>query len=157
MTDFVELHNIAFFAHHGLHPEETKLGQRFFISLRVELDLRRVGASDSIGDTVHYGDLHAITAAMQGASAISGDSESSASVELASGRRVDIPVGPFRLLETLAHQLALVILRVYESVDAVEVQVRKPSVPIAGILDHAAIGVRRVRDDLRVGSGRHRG
>ena len=40
MTDRILLTRIAVYAYHGIHPEEERLGQRFYVSLDCRLDLR---------------------------------------------------------------------------------------------------------------------
>lgn len=146
--DSIELRNMAFFAHHGVHEEENRLGQRFFVTMRVELDLRRAGEDDSLRETINYADLHALALAMQGTPGTRPAPGQRIAVTLHGGRVVHVPVGPFRLLEALAHHLAIEVLRHFAVAQAVVVQVRKPSVPIAGILDDAVIEVRRTRIDL---------
>lgn len=147
-SDYIELRDMAFFAHHGVHEEELRMGQRFFVTIRVALDLRRPGDDDSLRETVNYADLHAIALAMQGQPGARPKAGETTEVLLSDGRRVDVPLGPFRLLEALAHHLALEILRHFELAAAVRIDIRKPSVPIAGILEYAAIGVERNRADL---------
>jgi dihydroneopterin aldolase len=147
--DTIELHDMAFYAHHGVHEEENRLGQRFFVSIIVGLDLRGAGDSDRVKETINYADLHAITQAMQGGRDESEKGKSrTVSVKLSNKDTIKVSAGPFRLLETLGHQLALTLLRTFEQAEQVEVRIRKPSVPIEGILDHAAITIRRSRQDL---------
>ena len=56
-TDRIILERLAIFAHHGVLPEEQKTGQRFFVSLDCELDLRRAGETDDLADSVNYAEL----------------------------------------------------------------------------------------------------
>jgi len=148
ISDYIELNGMAFFAHHGVHEEELRMGQRFFVTIRVGLDLRRAGDDDNLRETINYADLHAIALAMQGQPGARPAHGELTDVKLSSGRVIRVPLGPFRLLEALAHHLALEILRHFEMAQTVRIDIRKPSVPIAGILEYAAIGVERSRADL---------
>ena len=46
--DHIDLKGMAFFGYHGDEPEETKLGQRFYIDVEMDLDLSRVGETDAL-------------------------------------------------------------------------------------------------------------
>lgn len=41
--DKMVLHRMEYYGYHGVFPEERKLGQRFYIDLELELDLREAG------------------------------------------------------------------------------------------------------------------
>jgi len=122
MTDTITLANVAYFARHGLHPEEERLGQRFYVDLAVDLDLSKVGRSDDYADTVGYDKLLDTVG------------------EVVAGERVN-------LIEVLADRIARTVLARFGMVTATVVTVRKPSAPVEGILDHVAVTVRRRRDD----------
>ena len=93
MTDRILLSRIAVFAHHGLHPEEERLGQRFYVSLDVRLDLAPAGCADDWKQTVSYDRLAAIV------------------LEVATGRR-------FALIEALAEVVAARILEAHPRVES---------------------------------------
>src|SRR5699024_12775739 len=40
---------------HGLLPEETKLGQRFNVTVELYVSLKEAGTSDEMDDSVNYG------------------------------------------------------------------------------------------------------
>ena len=46
MSDRILIHRIAIFAYHGVHAEEERLGQRFYVSLDCSLDLSEAGRDD---------------------------------------------------------------------------------------------------------------
>lgn len=120
MPDRILVHRIAVFAHHGVLPEETRLGQRFYVSLDCRLDLSEAGRSDDVARTVSYADLAAIV------------------VEHATQRRFD-------LIEALAETIAAEILRRFERVRSVAVRVDKPSAPVPAVLDGVAVEIVRSR------------
>lgn len=120
MTDRVFVSNLCLFGHHGVMPEETRLGQRFFLDIDCRVDLEEAVRDDDYGKAVCYGRLCDVAAEVS-------DS------------------GPFRLIETLAERIAVAILARFDRVAEVRVEVRKPSAPIAARLDHAGVEITRRR------------
>ena len=121
MTDRIQLSRIAVYAYHGIHPEEEKLGQRFYVSLDARLDLRPAGENDDWKRTVSYDRLAKIV------------------VDVATERR-------FALIEGLAEVIARQILATYQQIHTIIVKVEKPAAPIPTILDGVAIEIERKRD-----------
>lgn len=121
MSDRILVERIAVHAHHGVLPEEERLGQRFLVSLACELDLGPAGRSDDLAQAVSYADLVALA------------------VGIATGRR-------FRLIEALAETIAAKILRAHPAVEAVTVRIDKPGAPVPAIVDAIAVEITRRRD-----------
>ena len=118
--DRIILEAMTFYGHHGVNPEERKVGQPFTVDLQVYGDFRVPGRSDNLEDTVDYSELYRITKAV-----VEGE--------------------PHNLLESVAESIAQRILDSFE-VAAVAVRVAKPSPPIAGAtLKAAAVEVYRER------------
>lgn len=111
---------MAFYGYHGTDPHEAKLGGRFFVDTVLEADLARPGRSDRLEDTVNYEKVYAIIRAH---------------VE---GKR-------FNLLEALAQSIADEVLQDFPAVSQATVRVRKPGVPLKGILDFTQVEVVRSR------------
>lgn len=120
MPDRILLTRIAVWANHGLFPEEERLGQRFYVSLDVRLDLGPAGRSDDWRRTVSYDRLAAIV------------------VEVATGRR-------FALIEALGEVVAETILATWPQVESLVVRIEKPAAPIPAILDGVAVEIERRR------------
>ena len=119
-ADKVSLQSMLFYAHHGNSSEERSLGQRFSVDLEVEVDLRRAGQSDDLGDTVSYTHLYRVVR--------------------------EIMEGPSRnLLETLAEEIAARLLTGF-TVEAARVRVAKLSPPIPGAAVSAWVEVFRRRE-----------
>ena len=55
----IQLKNVAFYARHGLLPEEAQLGQRFYVDVQVVLSPELDIAADSPEQTVNYVALYA--------------------------------------------------------------------------------------------------
>lgn len=121
MSDRILLTRIAVYAYHGIHPEEERLGQRFYVSLDCRLDLHPAAENDDWKRTVSYDRLAKIV------------------VDVATERR-------FSLIEALAEVIARQILSTYAQIHTVTVKVEKPAAPIPTILDGVAIEIERRRD-----------
>lgn len=118
--DSIRLKNMQFFGRHGLFEAEAILGQRFEVDLEVRLDLEPAGLSDAMEDSVHYGELYETV------------------------RRI-VEEERMNLLEALSHRIATAVLAQDQRIAETVVTVRKPGVPIPGILDCAEVTIRRVR------------
>lgn len=118
--DRIEIIGLEVWAHHGVLPHEKDLGQRFVIDVACEMDLTAVMASDDLQQTLDYGVL---------------------------AERVHDVVSRERheLIERVA-QRVLDICFADARVDAAEVTVRKPSVPLTVPAAEVRVSVRRERD-----------
>ena len=58
MTDKITLHNMSFYAYHGVTPAEREVGQRFYVDANIYLDLSVAGKSDRVKDTVDYVEVY---------------------------------------------------------------------------------------------------
>jgi len=121
MTDTIIISRLAVYAHHGVHDEEARLGQRFYVSLHCSVDLGPAGRSDDYGLSVCYGDVAALVN------------------EIATTRR-------FRIIEGLAEAIAAGVLDRFRPVEAVTVRVEKPEAPVPFIMDGVAVEIRRTRN-----------
>ena len=64
--DKIIIKNLEIFARHGVLPEENAIGQRFFVSCEMSLDLRKAGKTDAMEDSVSYADIaHLIKKTME--------------------------------------------------------------------------------------------
>ena len=128
-ADSITLENMAFFGFHGTKPSEGELGGRFFVDVVMHADLSKAGRSDRLSDTVDYERAFAIVR------------------DHVEGKR-------FKLLEALGENIAQALLSEFKQLGEVEVRVRKPGVPIRGILDYTEVEVVRGRTAARKGRGR---
>ena len=120
MTDRIRIARLAIYAFHGVHPEEERLGQRFYISLCCSLDLAPAGQADDWGQSVCYGQLAELVH------------------RIATGRR-------FRIIEALAEAIAERVLAEFPRVQSVAVTVEKPDAPVPFLMDGVAVEIERSR------------
>ena len=117
MVDKIVLKNMAFYGYHGTNAHETELGQRFFLDIEMFADLSEGIFSDELEKTVNYKSVFEDIR------------------HIAQNER-------FHLLESLADHIACTILEKY-NLERVIIRVRKPSVPLDGILDHVEVQIDR--------------
>lgn len=118
MTDRVEVRGLRVLARVGVLDIEREQDQPVEVDLDLVVDLAAAGASDDLGDTVHYGEVCDAVAAAVGA-------------------------GHVALLERLATVISDAVLGYDPRIAEVEVAVRKLRPPVAQHL--ATTGVRITR------------
>lgn len=112
----ITLKNCAFYARHGVLKEESVLGQRFFVDAELDVPVGAALTNDELDATMHYG--HAFSVIEQ---------------VVTQTRRA--------LIEALANDIALALCQKFPMIERAAITVRKPSVPIPGILDYVEVRV----------------
>lgn len=115
--DKIRLKNIIFYAHHGFYKAEREMGQKFEIDIEVGCDLSHSAESDDLDKTIDYVKIYSIAQ------------------ETFSNYK-------FKLLETVAEKMATEILK-QKGVYDIVISVRKPHVPMNGVLDYAEVEIFR--------------
>lgn len=118
--DKIMMNQLEFYGYHGVYPEETKLGQRFYVDLIMEMDLSKSAKSDNLNDTIDYGAVHdLVKSIMEGE--------------------------PRNLVETLAEEISSSLLNEFSLIENVTVKVIKPDPPIPGHYESVAVEITRSR------------
>ncbi|MBO9605936.1 MAG: dihydroneopterin aldolase [Paenibacillaceae bacterium] len=120
--DKISLSRMQFYAHHGVFPEENKLGQRYMLDLDLYLPLDQAGRSDNLEDTINYADVYARVKA------------------IVEGRA-------YKLIEALAERVAEDLLQTYTSINELTVRVVKPHPPFAIFFDGVTVEIHRKRSE----------
>ncbi|KHD85042.1 dihydroneopterin aldolase [Heyndrickxia ginsengihumi] len=120
--DKIYLNELEFYGFHGVLPEETKLGQRFRVSMTLYLDLKEAGETDNLELTVSYADVYQMVK------------------EIVEGK-------PYKLIEAVAEKLASSILEAFPTITMISVKVIKPDPPIQGHYQSVAVEILRSRND----------
>ena len=118
--DRIQLRGLRASGVHGVLPEERTRAQPFELDLDLAVDLAPSAASDRLADTVDYGAIAEIAAAVVSESA------------------------PRDLLESLAGSVADAVLGADPRIDAVTVTLRKLRPPLA--VDVSTVGVAITRE-----------
>lgn len=117
--DRISLHGIDVYAHHGVHPAERELGQRFVVDVDLWVDCEAAAASDDLQRAVDYTAVHRRVCATTGA-------------------------GSCHLIEAVAGRLCRALLAEFPA-QKVSVTVHKPNPPIPNFLGQASITLVRDR------------
>jgi dihydroneopterin aldolase len=112
----ITLKNCGFYAKHGAFEQEASLGQRFFLDVVMDVEADDALENDDVASTVHYGIAYEIVERV-----------------VTQNRR--------NLIETLAKDVAKALCAWSPQIRRADITVRKPSVPIPGILDYAEVRV----------------
>lgn len=116
--DYIHLNKMEFYGYHGVFPEETKLGQRFRLTVSMAVDLKKAGETDELEYTVHYGEVFETC------------------------RRI-VEGEPKKLVEAVAEEVAKAVLTDFPLVNGVRIQLIKPDPPIPGHYESVAIDITR--------------
>lgn len=110
--------DLEVYAYHGVNAEEKKLGQKFLISVELQLDLKDAGKNDDLMATVNY-------------------------AQLCVNLEKEFLKEKYDLIERAAEKLCEYILINYEKVQGVKLTLKKPWAPIGRMVDYAAVELER--------------
>lgn len=116
--DKIYIKDLEVYGFHGVNVEEKKMGQRFIISLELDIDIRKAGLSDDLSETVNYAEVCYKTE------------------EVFLSHKYD-------LIEKAAEEVAKAILHQFDKITKVKVLLKKPWAPIGKPLDYAAVEIER--------------
>ena len=118
-SDKILLKNMIFYAHHGYYEAERELGQKFEVDIQLECNLQTAASSDDLKQTIDYQAIYKIA-------------------------KDTFENYKFKLIETVAEKIASKILKI-SGISNVLIRVRKPHVPLNGLLDFVEIEIYRER------------
>ncbi len=118
MPDKIHIKDLELFCNHGVFPEETKLGQKFLLSLTLYTDTREAGRTDDLTKSIHYGDVSHMA-------------------------KTYLQEHTFLLIEAAAEGLAAHLLRNVERLERVDVELKKPWAPVGLPLDTVSVEISR--------------
>ena len=130
--DEIHVENLEVFANHGVFPEETRLGQKFLLSLTMYVDARPAGKDDCLEESVHYGEVSAfMTRWMQ--------------------------ENTRKLIESAAEGLAEALLMNYPLLKGVTLELKKPWAPVGLPLETVSVKITRFWHTAYLGLGSNMG
>ena len=121
--DKIYVNDIRAFGYSGALPEENVLGQWFRVDLILLLDLSPAGASDILADTYNYAE------AVQAVQHL-------------------IQHQPFNLVETIASEIAKIVLKTDDRLTQITVKLTKLTPPVPSFLGDIAVEITRDRSHL---------
>lgn len=104
-NDYIKVTNMKVFANHGVLEEEKENGQYFYLNAKVWVDMRKPGLTDKLEDAVDYDQICTFL------------------YEVFCERRFD-------LIEAAAEYTVQEMMSYFKRVEAMELEVRKPSAPL---------------------------
>ncbi|HWI50017.1 MAG TPA: dihydroneopterin aldolase [Rummeliibacillus sp.] len=117
--DYIHIKDMEFYGYHGVLPEETKLGQRFRVTLAIATDLQHAGETDKLDNTVSYAEVYDLCKKV-----VEGKS--------------------YKLIEAVAEKIATVVCETYpNAVKGIRVEVIKPDPPIPGHYREVSVEITR--------------
>ncbi len=116
----IHLNEMVFYGHHGVHPEERKLGQRFIVDFTYETDPNLDQKIKHINDTVNYTKVFGIIKDI-------------------------IETREFFLLEDCANIILNSVMEDFPKIEKSIINIKKPSVPIKGSINSVEIEMERIR------------
>ena len=119
-------------SNHGVLDAEKVLGQKFYVSMELCLDLHGAGQTDDIEKTINYAEVCDVVVKLMQSST-------------------------FNLIETCAENIAANLLRTYASVSDVKVKIEKPHAPIKHSFGNVAVFISRKRETVYIGLGSNMG
>ncbi len=130
--DKIIINDLEVYAFHGLFKEENILGQKFLISLILHSDFLQASKNDNTAKLLDYAEVCKFT-------------------------EDSFKKNQFKLIETCAEYVASEILKNFETVNMVEVTVKKPWAPIGCHLDYVAVNITRGRHTVYLALGSNMG
>lgn len=118
--DILYINDIRAYGYTGALPEETVLGQWFQVDLQLQLNLATAGASDVLADTHDYSGTVAMVQTL-------------------------IRTCPFKLVETLASEIAKAVLKSDDRLSQITVKLTKLTPPIPEFTGNIAVEITRGR------------
>lgn len=112
MKNIIRIKNAAFYGYHGFFSSEQKLGGRFEVDVEIHTDFSMAAEADSLDRTVDYGSVYKLVD------------------NIFRSRK-------YRLIETLAVDMAIGIFSGFRSIERVVIRVRKLHAPVGGYIDCA--------------------
>jgi dihydroneopterin aldolase len=120
VSDRIFLRGMEFEGRHGFSDEERADAQVIELDIELELDLRPAGTTDDLEQTVNYSRVFELC-------------------------RAQVEERSYHLLEAIGENVASDVLAHDARIERVVVEVRKPGVPIDGVVEHAGVRIERSR------------
>ena len=112
----IRLHNMRFYAYHGVLEQERRVGGEYLVSLCAEVDFSKPVVSDCVDDTLNYADVYSAVAE-----------------EMAQ---------PSNLLEHVAGRIGQRVLDSFPQVEALQVSVTKCNPPMGADCQGASVEIK---------------
>ncbi|NLK26989.1 MAG: 2-amino-4-hydroxy-6-hydroxymethyldihydropteridine diphosphokinase [Clostridiales bacterium] len=116
--DRITISNLEVFAFHGVLKEENALGQKFLVSAELFTDISEAAKEDDITKSINYATVCKTIEAF-------------------------LKENTFKLIETTADRLAMHLLKTFDRIEKIKIEVKKPWAPIHMPLDTVSVVAER--------------
>lgn len=116
--DKIRIDKLVVFGKHGVFSEENVLGQKFEVSLVLYTDTRKAGLTDELEYSINYGEVCHLVQDF-------------------------FDYNTFKLIETVAEELAQLLLLTFPLLQMVDVKIAKPWAPIAMPVENLSVEITR--------------
>ena len=130
--DEIRIDNLEIYGGHGVHTDEKRTGQPFFVNAVLYTDTRQAGETDELPHTTHYGQVCRLIH------------------KLLREKKYD-------LLEAVAEHTAEQILLQFPRVVSLDLEIRKPRAPIGLPFDSVSVKIHRGWKKTYLGIGSNMG
>lgn len=130
--DRIKINNLEVFAYHGVLKEENSLGQKFLVSAELGTDITEAAQEDDILKSINYASV-------------------CKSIEAFLKKHT------YKLIETTAERLAEHLLKTYDRIDTIQIEIKKPWAPILMTLDTVSVSIQRKWHKVYLGIGSNLG
>lgn len=113
MISRIELQEMKFYAHHGVSPQETAVGNTFIVDLILTAPLHKAVETDELAYTVNYADVYSVVEKEM--------------------------LQPSRLLEHVAGRILGALKKRFPELSAVQLKVSKINPPFGGDIRCASV------------------
>lgn len=117
-NDFIKVTNMKLFAYHGVLEEEKKKGQEFYLNAKVYVDMRLAGLTDKLEDTINYDQVCIFLAEV-------------------------FVEKQFDTIEAAAEYTVQEIMVNFPTIEAMELEVRKPHAPLTYVPEDISVTIYR--------------
>ncbi|MDE5558172.1 MAG: 2-amino-4-hydroxy-6-hydroxymethyldihydropteridine diphosphokinase [Ruminococcus sp.] len=130
--DEIRIDNLKIFAHHGVFQHENINGQNFFVNAVLYTDTEKSGTLDELECSTDYGSVCEFI-------------------------RDIMTKNTFKLIETVANNMAIEILKNFPLVKGVDIEIKKPEAPIEMEFESVSVKVHRSWHDVVIALGSNMG
>jgi 7,8-dihydroneopterin aldolase/epimerase/oxygenase len=111
--DYLLINTMQFYAFHGVYEQEKKIGNTYFVDLKLGLDLSKACESDQLEYTVNYASVFDEVKSTMGK--------------------------PCKLIEHLAENICTKLRSTFPQIQTIEIKLTKSNPPITGQLDSVSV------------------
>lgn len=130
--DSIKISNLEVFAYHGVLKEENSLGQKFLISVELFTDISEAAKGDDISKSINYASVCRCIEEF-------------------------LTSHTYKLIETTANRLAMHLLKTYDRIQRLILEIKKPWAPILMSLETVSVRIERGWHKVYLGIGSNMG